>query len=293
MKQTNTYILKNTNSALISKTLAAQLYDLNERLSKMDYLKVIDIIWFFNYSPEKAWEKNGLPENEYESSIGVVQRELMRMLKLMYPETWKSLTAAPANDAEKALSKALKSEITFGFVRDKISCFEISTVESFDRAIFLLTSDEEKNRFGGLKAIGFKKYEANFLKEVAPQISEVLREFIDVTSLKSEEPKLFNNSPAEKPKLFDNSPAIEPNLFDNSPAEKPKQLDISPVIEEVAQTTTAPTPENQLSLILDSQAELKELEKLYPIHCQYIKVLDTLLEKGFTMEELTKLIGIN
>lgn len=271
MKLTNTYIVKNTNSANISDTILAWLYDLYERFSKMDYLKVMDIIWFFNYSAPKAWEMNKLPEDEFTDSIEIVQRELMRMLKLLYPETWKSLTASPASDAEKSLSKALKSESAFGFVRDKISCVEIPTVEVFKRVIHLLTSEAEKNRFGGLKAIGFKKYEADFLKEVAPQIGEVLKEVIDVSSLKSEESKLVNNLNSEKNKSSSDST----------------------ITAKVAEVTTAQATESQLSLILESQDELKELEKLYPYHRQYIKVIDVLLEKGFTMEQLTALLGIN
>lgn len=275
MKLTNTYIVKNTNAANVSDTLLAWLYDLYERFSKMDYLKVMDIIWFFNYSSSKAWEMNKLPEDEFTGSIEIVQRELMRMLKLLYPETWKSLTASPANDTEKALSKALKSESAFGFVRDKISCVEFPTSEAFKRVIHLLTSEAEKNRFGGLKAIGFKKYEADFLKEVAPQIGEVLKEVIDVSSLKSEEPNSTNTLNSEKTK---------------SNSDSASQVSIT---AEVAEVPTAPVAESQLSLILESQNELKELEKLYPYHRQYIKVIDVLLEKGFTMEQLTTLLGIN
>lgn len=273
----NTYFVKPTNSDKITAKVHDRLEKIFSNFEELDEERILHILWLFCFSPEYAWEKNYFPEEDFESSIEIVRRELLRMYKYLQPDGWKELTAALSNDAERELSKKLSTvENAFYLVRRKLLNSEFSTKKDFERVLFLLASEEEKYRFGGLSELHFDKFSANILKEYANEIGKVLAE-------------LYNDYPFEEPKLINDSSAEEPKLLDNAPVTE----ELISITNEVAQAIAAPTPENQLSLILESQDELKELEKLYPIHCQYIKVLDTLLEKGFTKEELTKLIGIN
>ena len=131
----NFYSVKLANADKITAKVHDRLEKMFSNFEEMDEERILHILWLFCFSPEYAWEKNYFPEEDFESSIEIVQREILRMYKYLYPDGWKELTAALSNDAERELSKKLSTvENAFYLVRRKLLNSEFSTKKDFETA---------------------------------------------------------------------------------------------------------------------------------------------------------------
>lgn len=267
----NFYSVKIANADKITAKVHDRLEKMFSNFEEMDEERILHIIWLFCFSPEYAWEKNCFPEEDFESSIEIVRRELLRMYKYLYPDGWKELTAALSNDAEKELSKKLSNvENAFYLVRRKLLNSEFSAKKDLERVLFLLSSDEEKYRFGGLSEIGFDKYASNILKDCAPEIGKVLAE------------------------LYDGYPFEEVTTTESSDCEIPEEASDETVAEDVKTTAMAKTLENtEEANLTDNKTDFERfvecqgaLALLKTAHTEYFKIFDYLLEKGFSREYL-------
>lgn len=267
----NFYSVKLANADKITSKVHDRLEKLFSFFEEMDEAKILYIIWIFCFSPEYAWEKYCFPEEDFESSIEIVRRELLRMYKYLYPENWQELTAALSNDSERELSKKLSSiENAFYLIRRKLLNSEFSTKKDFERVLFLLSSEEEKYRFGGLSEIGFDKYASNILKDCAPEIGKVLAE------------------------LYDGYPFEEATTTEISDCETPEEDSKETVVEEVKTTAMPKTLENaEDATLTDNKTDFERfvecqgaLTLLKTAHTEYFKIFDYLLEKGFSREYL-------
>lgn len=150
---------------------------------------ISSVLWLSYYSPEYMLSTNGFSKD---ANINVIRRETLRLLKLTSPEIWESVTSDPVTECEKILCDKLPKG-SFGLVKYKIIKFvKVADRDVIDRACFLLTSEEQKNQFGGLRSILLKFNESQYLLPVAFDIGNMIKELMqneeEITPVTTEQP---------------------------------------------------------------------------------------------------------
>lgn len=136
---------------------------------------ISSVLWLSYYSPEYMLSTNGFSKD---ANINVIRRETLRLLKLTSPEIWESVTSDPVTECEKILCDKLPKG-SFGLVKYKIIKFvKVADRDVIDRACFLLTSEEQKNQFGGLRSILLKFNESQYLLPVAFDIGNMIKDLM-------------------------------------------------------------------------------------------------------------------
>ncbi len=144
-----------------------------ERMSSMSGRNILNLYWFFVYSPIFALSKNNFPST---TDIAVVRREILRYLKYADRTLWEVLTAPPASHAEKMLNKANPQAYPVICYKFK-ECITLLDSASCSKSIRLLSEDALNKRFGGLKICGFEKYECEYLLPYANEVGCLLSEY--------------------------------------------------------------------------------------------------------------------
>ena len=115
-----------------------------------------------------------LTEEQIENLMGKLRGDVIASYKAAHPDCWLADTTE-----YPILSKALDGDITLiQFVVGKCCETVYSPSEERERIVFLLSSEEEKNRYGGLRAMKFSKEEAGYLKDCANAIGEYYKSLL-------------------------------------------------------------------------------------------------------------------
>ena len=132
------------------------------------------LIWQLTFNSENAarlLEFEGIDGNQALK----IRNELAKQYRKLYPDWEYGKCYTPETEEEKQLWKALKGD---GYAYDTVmghikvrSTYEKNYV---DRITYLLNSEKEANQFGGIRCLGFRAEEAQFLKSSANAMGKVL-----------------------------------------------------------------------------------------------------------------------
>lgn len=157
-----------------------KLEKMAERMSNMPAQEIKKIIWILAYSPEYAMNKNDFSESHDIIYINAIRRMCFRILETVDQKSFEDFTCESVI-GEKNLKKSLSGiEGAFECVRYFLKDFlKWQSKNSVYRAIFLLKSDDDKMNFGGLKSLGYRNYEANFLLPFSKEIGDTLDFYLE------------------------------------------------------------------------------------------------------------------
>ena len=121
--------------------------------------------------------------------------------KKTHPKCW---LHASTKEFPQALRKDLGNDVTLLFIIKKRLSYRVKTPMNLSKVEILLTSDDEKKRYGGLMELGFTKKEAGKFKTFTDSIWEYLKESFlpneQDTDLKEEKVEAPEQASVDKPK---------------------------------------------------------------------------------------------
>ena len=140
----------------------------------LDERKMENLIWQLTFNSESTAKSLGLEGIDGNQALKV-RNELAKKYRKLYSDWKYGRCNTPETDEEKQLWKALKGD---GYAYDTVmrhikvrSTYEKNYV---GHIIYLLNSEERENQFGGIRCLGFRAEEAEFLRSSANAMGKVL-----------------------------------------------------------------------------------------------------------------------
>lgn len=132
------------------------------------------LIWKLTYNPKKTGQELGFKEIEQEEAT-TIRAEMVNFFRL-FKSDWTYGSEYSAQMAEeKELLKALKGDLyAYDMVMKHIVARVEFPKEEVDRILRCLNSARETSQYGGVRSLGFRAEEADFLKGAANAMGKVL-----------------------------------------------------------------------------------------------------------------------
>lgn len=168
--------LDERTTAKLSREQAEQLRKVIFKSTFWDNEKMERRIWWLTYNPEEALKKLGIEGVDGEAEI-MIRGEMVKAYCNSHPE-WTYGRREKVDTVEKQyLQKALGYD-TFAYdtVMSHIRMRATFEKEEIQKVLRRLNSSRAESQFGGIRSLGFRKKEANFLKDAAGEMGRVLEE---------------------------------------------------------------------------------------------------------------------
>lgn len=136
------------------------------------------LTWKMTYDPEKTSEELGFMKANKRIQI-IIRGEMVKNYRAVNPD-WTYGRREKAETAEKSsLLQALKYD-TFAYdtVMSHIRMRATFKKEDTQKVLRCLNSERVESQFGGIRSLGFRKEEANFLKNAAREMGRVLEKML-------------------------------------------------------------------------------------------------------------------
>lgn len=164
---------KKTTQKLDATTCQTLREVISQILCLRDY-EMEQLIWSLTHESAVAAKRLGF-ENLTASETIVIRAELCTAYRKFH-STWDyGHRYTPSTDAESALLKALHGDqYAYDTVMTRIVQRSQRTNVEVTQILRRLNSQKETSQFGGVRSLGFRYEEANFLKGAANQMGQVL-----------------------------------------------------------------------------------------------------------------------
>ncbi|MDO4282035.1 MAG: hypothetical protein Q4D02_00175 [Clostridia bacterium] len=136
-------------------------------------------------------------ENVGVENLQKVCGDMAAAYKEAHPRCW----LAQKEDYPEELRKALDDPTILHLIDDRCKAASYLAEDSVQRIMFLITSTEEKFRFGGLRAMFFTKEEAAALKDFANNIASYFTSFVEGKLKRTSESKPASELTEERSEL--------------------------------------------------------------------------------------------
>lgn len=184
------YTLSRKTENRLSENQKEILYALIDDMNKSESRRVERTIWKFIHSPLNAMTANGFFGcNLDKKQIEVICKEIIKHYQKSNPDwdfgakqneiPYKDMITVDKLKAELQEKGTVFMQVIMHIVLNKVESYLNKNCEysfEIERAIYLLQSDGERMKFGGFLELGFRYYEAEFLKPYAKFVGEILRE---------------------------------------------------------------------------------------------------------------------
>lgn len=132
------------------------------------------LIWRLTYDPENICRELGFDEID-EEQARTIRSELVDFYRRVSNDWDYGRRNTPESEEEKGLWKALKGDaFAYDTVMGHIKVRSTFGEGEVERIIRCLNSPQEASQYGGVRSLGFRKDETDFLKEAANAMGKVL-----------------------------------------------------------------------------------------------------------------------
>lgn len=132
------------------------------------------LIWRLTFAPESTCKELGFEEVDKEQAK-TIRSELVDFYRRVSDNWDYGHRNTPEKEEEKKLWKALKGDaFAYDTVMEHIKLRSTFGEEEVERILRCLNSSREASQYGGVRSLGFRKDETNFLQESANAMGKVI-----------------------------------------------------------------------------------------------------------------------